>query len=246
MKITGLIVVWFMALAAPAQSGPTWKICRNPVRVFAGGRTVDLAPLFQWWARQPLVVTNKNADTNSSPVDERPLSAWSRVTGTKVGVAGPSWVLDAVIYTSPTVHTNARVFLNDPPTAEEQSFYALKAELADAEQRIADAQRVYKANTNAEAKAEAAVAKYRRSLSKVASDGVIAYTRLATEKHDAAALALNQIDQLQMAREQVEAQIETIPASDGFYQVDWFAVLLGHTKAGVPIYDLGWVSATPP
>jgi len=245
MKITGLIVVWFLAQAAAAQSGPTWKICRNPVRVFNRGATADLTPLFQWWARQPRI-TDKNADTNSSPAEERPLPAWSRVTGTKLGVVGPSWVVDAVVYTSPTVHTNARIFLSNPPAVEEQSFYGLKDELADANQRIADARRVYGANTNAEAKAEAAVAVYRHSVSKVAADGVIAYTRLAIQKHDAAALALNQIDQLQTARRQLEAQIETIPSSDGVYQVDWFAILLGHTKAGVPIYDLGLVSTTPP
>jgi hypothetical protein len=249
MKIFGLMVFLLAALAAPAQTNQGWRICRNPVRVFPGQATVDLTPLFQWWARQPLVVTNgatRHGDITNSPEEARPLTGWFRVTGRKVGATFSGWVVDATIYTSPTVHSNSRVLLKNPPAVEEAQFDALKAQGDEAEREIADRQRVYKTDTNAEARAQAEVEAYRRSRSKIASDGVIAYTRLAIEKHDAAAAALNQIDQLEAARRQITAQMRMFPSMGGFYQVDWFAVRRGQTKQGLPIYDLGLVSPTPP
>lgn len=247
MKITGWIVFLAAAAAALAQATPAWQICRNPVRVFPGRATVDLTPLFQWWTRQPLVATNRAAgDTNSSPGEERPLSSWYRVVGAKVGTVGSSWVVDADLYTSPTVRRSARIILNHPPAVEEAQFNSLQAQLAGLGLQIDDARRIYQANTNAEAQAQALVERYRRSLSKVASDGVILYTRVAVQKHDAAATALNRLDQLEAMRQQLEGQLRFIPSAGGIYQVDWFAVQLGRSKQGVPIFDLGLVSATPP
>jgi hypothetical protein len=248
MRNAVLIFVWLAAVTAPAQPTPGWKICRNPVRVFPGRATVDLTPLFLWWSRQPLVVTNKSAgaDTNAAPAEERPLAAWSRVTGTKLATSGSSWLVQAVIHASPTEHTNARIILNNPPAVEEAAYDTLKAQRADVEQRMVAARRDYDANTNAEAKAQQQVERYRRSWSKVASDGVIAYTRIAVQRHNSAAAALSQWDRLALTRHQIDAQLAAIPASNGVYQIDWFAVLLGKTKGGVPVYDLGLVSATPP
>jgi len=251
MKLNQLIVFWLLlASAASAQTNQAWSIFRYPERMFAGNAVVNLMPLFAWWARQPLVVTNQNAgstsDANGSPEEARPLSSWYRITGTPMATTGSSWLMDAVVYTSPTRHTNSVILLNNPPVGEVALFNALKAQLAEARQRIADARRVYDANTNAEAKALAEVAMYRRSWSKVASDGVIAYTRVAMQKHNDSATALNQLDQLEAARRQIEAQLETIPSRNGVYQVDLFAMLLGRNKQGVPTYDLGLVNDTPP
>lgn len=249
MKITGLLIFWLAAATvAAAQTSPSWEICRYPVRVFPGGAMVNLTPLFQWWARQPLVGPNPKArsDTNSSPADDRPLSSWYRVTGTRLGDIGASWVLEATIYTSPTVHTNARIILNNPPIFEEQSFDDLKAQWEDAEQRVLEATRVYSANTNAEAQARATEQMYRHSISKVARDGVVVYKRLAVEKQDAAAAALDQVNQLAAARDQIGRQMELIPSLNGTYQIDWFAVLVGKSKQGVPIYDPGMVRSTSP
>jgi len=207
---------------------------------------VDLTPLFQWWAREPLVITNTAADKNKTPESERPLTAWNRVTGIKVGTLASSWVVDAIIYSSPTIRTNARIILNHPPEVEEATFDNLRSQLNDTEQQLANARRVYQDNTNAEAQAQAVVAIYRRSLSKVASDGVILNSRIAADRHAAAATALIQMDQLEATRDQLEKQLKTIPSVLGAYRVDWFAVELGRTKQGVLIYDLGLVSATPP
>jgi hypothetical protein len=127
----GLIFLWLAAGAAAAQTNQTWKICRNPVRVFGVHETVNLTPLFQWWARQPLP-----GMTNASPQmagamaeEERPLSAWRRVTGIHVGTVENSWVVAAVIYSSPTNHASARIFLRNPPVLEEQTYDSLRAQL---------------------------------------------------------------------------------------------------------------------
>lgn len=246
MKLIGLIVFLLAAVAAQAQTNQDWKVCRNPVRIFSGHATVDLTPLYQWWERQPLVVTNRSEETNSSDESDRPLSAWYLVTGTKVGDLGSSWVVDAVIYTSPTIRSNARIILNHPPEVEEQRYYTLKAQLAQAEQQVINAQDVYGANTNAEMQALERANFFRYSRSKLAADGVRDYTALAARYHTAAVAALDQLKLLEAARTQIEEQLKTVPSVNGVYQVDWFAVLLGRSKQGVPIYDMGLVSAMPP
>jgi hypothetical protein len=247
MKTTLLIICWLAALATSAQTNSSWRICRNPARVFGSRATVDLTPLFQWWARQPLVVTNQsagtNGDVNAGAEEERPLSRWYRVTGTPVSTTGFSWMVDAVIYTSPTLHTNAHILLHNPPVVELERFNALKALAAEAEQQINEARHEYETNLNAKVTAQAEVEFYRKYRSRA---GVAAYTQLAGQKQAAAGIALNQVDQLKAALNQIDAELETIPSIDGVYQVDWFAVLAGRSKQGVPIFDLGLVSATPP
>ena len=196
MKILGWMLVWLAAAAAPAQTNQSWRVCRNPVRVFQGQGTVNLTPLFQWWARQPQIATNRIAsggtDTNTSAESDRPLAAWVRVTGAKVSTTGDSWMVDADIYTSPTVHTHARIILNHPPAVEEQTYETLMAELAEARQDLADAERGYGANTNAASKARQQIQAYSRSRSKLRADAVCDYSALAVQAQDAAATALDQ------------------------------------------------------
>lgn len=245
MKMTGLIVLLLATLtAAAAQTGEGRTVCRNPIRVFSGHATVDLTPLFQWWTQQEeMMATNHNVEMNSET--ERPLPAWRRVTGTKVAMTGASWVVDAAIYTSPMVRTNERIILNNPPAVEEQNYYALKTQLADAEQQIANARRIYEANTNAEQKAWERVEMYHHSLSKVASTGINQYSRIAEQRHATAVSALDQLDQLEATRNELEKHLKAIPSAHGIYRVDWFAVFLGRNKQGVAIYDLGLVVANP-
>jgi hypothetical protein len=245
MKITGLILfLGLTTVTALAQTNQTWEVCRNPVRVFSGPAMVNLRPLFDWWAQQPQ--TNR-ADTNQvAAAGDRPLTAWARVTGTKVATAGSSWVLNAVIYTSPSERTNARIILNNPPVTEEQTFYLLRTQLSQARQQLASLRQQYASNTNAAAKAEARVLAYARTTLKVRTLGMNSYERVAAQKRAAAADDLNQLDQLELARAQIEEQLKTIPAVNGTYHVDWFALEVGRSRQGVPIYDLGLVSPTPP
>jgi hypothetical protein len=44
----------------------------------------------------------------------------------------------------------------------------------------------------------------------------------------------------------MQKQLDAIPAINGQYHIDWFAVAVGQTKAGVPIYDLGAVNFSSP
>lgn len=253
MKKAGFILVWLAALAASAQTNQGWQICRDPVRVF-GSHVVNLAPLFQWWTRQTtdgkaagFTSATIDIDTNDPDVTDRPLAAWHRVTGPHVGTLyNGSWVVDATIYTSPTSRTNARIILNRPPTGEEQNYYTLKAELEQTAQQITNAGQAYKADVKAEQKYQQRSTAYARSNTKVALDGYRDYAALAAQKENAVNTDADQQKQLETLRNQIEAQLKTIPAVKGVYQVDWFALMVGRTKQGLPVYDLGVVSTSPP
>lgn len=245
MKTAGLFFMLGLAVTASAQTNQSWPVCRYPVRVFGDAAVVNLSPLFQWWQQQP---TAGNAATNPDDTagTGRPLSAWQRITGTKIGIAGSDWVVKAVIYDRPTVHTNARIFLSHPPAAEEQMFYALKTQLAETERQITNAQRSYQADTKAAQAAEDHARTGHHSRSRATPDGANNYTQLAAQKREAATAALNQQKELEAAHALIKKQLNAIPAMNGQYRLDWFALAAGQTKAGVPIYDLGVVNTISP
>jgi hypothetical protein len=240
MKTAGLILILFVAATASAQTNQGWSVCRQPVRIFGDHSTVNLKPLFQWWQRQPV---SSKADTNAEAgaAADRPLSAWHHLTGIKAGELETSWLVDAVIYTSPTARTSARIILNHPPTTEEQTFNTLKAQLAQARQQITNDQRLYKADLKAAQRAEEQAASYRRSGDKHATESSNNYLRLAAQKREAATTAQNEQKQLEAALPQIQQQLAAIPSKSGRYLVDWFALELGRSKQGMPIYDLGVV-----
>ena len=249
MKTAGLALLLLVTVNASAQTNQSWPVCRYPLRTFAGQATVNLTPLFQWWARQPLVIkpnTNQINASESTTEAERPLAAWQRVTGTKLGEAGSNWVVNAVIFASPTSRTNARIILNHPPAAEEQAYYSLKVQIANAGQQITNAQRSYKADTKAAQKDEEHAQAWLRSGSKVANQNANYLRRLAAQKREAATAALNQKQQLETSRALMQKQLSAIPAIHGQYHIDWFAVAVGQTKAGLPIHDLGVVNYASP
>jgi len=242
MKSTGVIALWLcLVWAAAAQTNPI--CCRYPVRIFGPQAVVNLPPLFQWWARQPVVAATN--DPTPAVDADRPMTAWHRITGTKVAMVGSSWVLTAVVYSSPLVRTNLRLILDHPPDAEEQMFYDLQAQLADARQQIAEARHVYATDTNAESKAEARVKAYRHSSSRVGTTEIIQNSRVEARERHAAGTELSQVQQLEAARDQMAQQLKLIPARDGVYLVDWFALDTGRSQKGVPIYDLGILGGNP-
>jgi len=245
MKTAGLILTLLVAVSASAQTNQSWPTCRYPVRAFAGHATVNLTPLFQWWSHQPLTV--KPATNQDNTADgERPLAAWQRITGTKAGEAGSNWVVNAIIYSSPTISTNARIILNHPLAIEEQTFYALKSKLVEVSRQITNAQHSYQAGTNAAQKDEELARAWIRSGSKVANQNANNLRRLAAQKREAANAALNQKRQLETSRALMQKQLSAIPSIHGQYHVDWFALAVGQTKAGVPVYDLGVVNYASP
>jgi len=213
--------------------------CRYPFRTF-GNAAVNLSPLFQWWNQH---AGDFHATNDMDVATSRPMSAWHRITGTKIGELEYSWVVNARIYVSPGTYTNARIILKNPPVAEEQSFYALKNELAAVAQQMTNDQRKYRADTQAAQRAEARVRaiEYNQSW-KAPPTGEI--TRAAKDKQAAAAALLNQ-QQLEQMAAQAESQLQTIPSLNGQYLIDWFALKIGADKNGVPIYDLGVVNGPP-
>ena len=249
MKTTGLILLLFAAATVSAQTNQGWTPCRHPIRVFGDHKTVDLTPLFQWWKQQPLVAkrtTNLDTAADVSSDADRPLSAWHRIAGVKAGELGQSWVVNAVIYTSPTSRTNARIILNNPPIAEERLLNSLKTQLAETTLQITNAQRTYQADLKAAQKAEEEARNYRRSGSKHATESSNNFLRLANQEHEAATTAQNQQKQLEVQRPLIQKQLAAIPAVNGQYQIDCFALAVGRSKQGVLIYDLGAVPANSP
>jgi hypothetical protein len=237
MKTFGVIFSLWFAASVFAQSSQGQLVCRQPLRVVSG-HPVNLVPLFDWWRQQ---AATTNLDTASDA--ERPLASWHRITGVKAGEAASSWVINAVIYASPTSWTNARIFLNNPPVAEEKDFYTLKAQLAGISPQITNALRTYQSATNAAQRAEDQARKWRYSGSKQATENSNYSLRLAKQKRDDAAAALDRQMALEAARPQLQQQFNAIPAANGRYQIDLFALEIGRTKKGVPIYDMG---AVPP
>ncbi len=252
MKIIGLLSFWLVAVAASAQINQGWQLYRDPVRVFGPRAAVDLTPLYQWWARQPphtnataYLSANINVDTNSPIETDRPLLAWHLVTGSHLSTVGSSWVVDAIIYTSPNTRTNARIILNHPPNGEEQDYLTLQQQIAEATLEITNASRAYKEDVKLEQEDQRRGDAYLRSNLKVSVDSQRNFARLAEQKQADAVAASSQQQQLEALRTQFQQQLKAIPAMNGNYHIDWFAVMMGHTKQGLPVYDLGVVKTAP-
>lgn len=221
-------------VAAPAD--PAEFCCRHPVRLFGDQTTVNLKPLFHWWT--------KNEDTtNQTAAAARPLSGWHRITGVKTGDLEYNWLVNAVIYTAPNLRTNAHIILKNPPTTEEKAFADLQNQMAQIDRQITGIQKSAQAHLKAAQKAEARVqadkTHLRNRRTRINENN---NARQAAQENTAATDDLNDQKKLEHAREQAEKQLATIPAANGRYQIDWFALEIGRNKQGVPIYDLGVVN----
>jgi hypothetical protein len=157
-------------------------------------------------------------------------------------VVESSWVVDAVIYDSPTTRASSRIILNHPPVTEEQAFYALKVQLLENGRQITNVLHNYQADTNASQQATDKAWAWLRSGSKVANANANYFTQLAAQKRQTAADALNEQKELEAARGRMQEQLAAIPAANGEYRIDWFALDLEQTERGLPIYDLGAVN----
>jgi hypothetical protein len=254
MKALGLILWLAVAMSASAQTN-RFDIYRFPTRVLGPGTVVNLQPLYDWWGRQPkhekggeYENANINIDTNNpTPAGmDRPLSAWHLVTGTHVSTMGSSWVVNAVIFTSPNARTNTRIILNHPPIAEEQQYYSLKNGIQQATLQITNDARAYTADTKAEQDDQKKENSAKRSRNRRTENSANNYAQLANQNQTDAANAASQEKDLETARTQAEEEIKSIPAVNGVYYVDWFAAVIGYSKQGLPIYDMGRVAASAP
>ncbi len=216
--------------------------CRYPLRRFGSAANVNLTPLFKWWSHHAL---DDVAGTAAGATEGRPLAAWHRITGHHVGDADSSWVVEAEIYTNPGVRLQERILLKNPPIAEEQLFYGLKSELAATVQQMTNDQRLYQADTKAAQKAEARANKPVRN-TRSAKNQASQNAQTASQDQQAAAAALSDQQELAQALPLAQKRLNAIPAKDGKYMLDCFALAAGKTKAGVPIYDLGVVDINSP
>lgn len=252
MKIVGVIFLWLTTMTTSAQTSQPWPVCRGHLRAF-GAHWVDLTPLFEWWRNQP-VPTNAvmytaasiNVDTNAVDDEDRPLRAWHRVTGTPVATTGSAWIVDATIYTSPTARTNTRIILYNPPIVEQQTYNNLKNQLTQLDQQIGAARHTYQDNTNSEQQAMAYYTYYNRSWGKADRTAAVIYLQRAQIYHKNAVAAFDQLNQLYVTRQPISSHLKSMPSMYDEYYIDWFAVMLGFTKQGMPMYDMGLVSPNPP
>jgi hypothetical protein len=246
--IAGLVLLLLATVTAPGQTNHVWAACRHPIRIFGYNQTANLMPLFEWWEHQPALnsPTNRDLAADAGAGDNRPMLAWHRITGVKLGDAGNSWLVSAAIYTAPTIHTNARILLNNPPVVEEQTYYALQSQLTVLAQQSSTARRAFQTATNEEHRAQDRVEYYRHSISKVASTGVEKYSAIANRRHAEAAADLAQLEQIEAARVQAQKQLALIPAANGRYAIDLFALARGTDKRGMLIYDVGVINPGSP
>jgi len=225
----------------PAMTDSTVFCCRHTNRIFGGNTTVNLTPLFQWWK------SHAATDTAGGTADlSRPMSAWRRITGTRIGFAGYDWVVEAGVYTSPTAHTTEHIILKNPPAAEEQAFNNLKSAIAANELQITNDQQTYQTQTTAAQKAAAQKSSAQKGKRGKGQRSNNNGAKQAAQDRNAATTALDDKKQLEAERALAQKQLDAIPAVKGKYQIDWFAVEAGKDNKGVPIYDVGVVDPHSP
>ena len=163
---------------------------------------------------------------------------------THVGDADTSWVVEAEIYTNPGVRLKERIILKNPPTAEEQLFYSLKTGLAAAIVEMTNDLHLYDTDTKAAQKAEGRPRIVRNTRS--ARNQINQNAQTASQDQQTATAALSDEQELAQAVPLAQKRLNLIPAKNGKYVLDCFALAAGKTKAGVPIYNLGVVDMNSP
>jgi len=256
MKIIGIIVLLTVSLivsaqtahpkqkkttgagaAAGADASPTnqYLCCRYPLRAF-GQNVVNLTPLFLWWKQ----------NAGGSATAKRPLHVWHRLVGSKVSDLGYSWMVDADIYTNSGSCTHTRIILKNPPTVEEQTYYQLKGELAAAYLQMTNDQRTYEADTAAAQKAQQALARTQTTKRGKIRQNKNGNAQQAAQDQQTATEAIADEKQLEQVAALAQKKFNAIPAANGAYRIDLFAMEIGRDVRGVPIYDMGVVNyATP-
>lgn len=209
--------------------------CRYPIRSFGNTGSVNLAPLFQWWT---------NSAGNSQSI--RPLAAWRRVVGVRTGDLEYQWIVDAKIYTRQTTWRPARIVLLNPPVQQEQLFYSLKAQIAQDELNLTNAQRTYRAELKAEQRDQARARADARSWRRWRRFYSGVYDRQARREQNAARQTQKEKQQTRQALEAAQKALAAIPSSHGQYQIDCFALDTGKTLHGFPVYDVGVTIRTRP
>jgi hypothetical protein len=107
----------------PPMDRQGWR--RFPLRGFANG-SINLTPLMDWW--------DKSAPEGAD-LPRRPLTAWFRIVGEKIGDSPNGWIVQGRIATSSDDSRPAIFILRNPPLSEKDRFDALNLELAQLKRR---------------------------------------------------------------------------------------------------------------
>jgi len=235
-------IFWILLLAAlpvVAQTNPPSYCCRYPMRGF-GNANVNLTPLFTWWSRQEASLTNKSG--NFSFLSPRPMPAWKRIVGTKVGDSQYGWFADVEIFTNTSHGFKTRIVLQNPPIQDEQQLNALQQQITGYNQQIANSQEQYKADVKEEKRAEKQAKAGSRSWHLNEALNAKNDARLSAQKRDDAQKDQATEAQTKGSLQVAEQQLAAIPTEHGRYQIDLFALETGKSLNGLPMYDLGVIS----
>lgn len=238
MKVICLLIL-LAALPAWAQTNEAPYCCRYPLRTLRGNGTVDLKPLFNWWIQRG-GKNDVDATAASDYVDlSRPLTAWKRIKGEVTSQRDGVWVVDAQIYTTPAAKTNEWILLQHPPVYEEQQYYYLKQEIAQDDEAITNDLQTRAAQLKAAKRAEDHANRDARDFAKSVRAYSYNYDQIAARDKQAAAATMNDEKGYEQDRDQAQKLLKGIPAKEGKYVLDCFALELGRNSRGQMVYDAG-------
>ena len=219
------VLISLSSLAAPVEYPRRW----------VDSYTVDLGPLFKWWAKRE---------------GPRPLSSWVRVTGSIVGTNNAGWIIEAELDGSQAESRAAKkpagpsrgsqkIILMSPPVDELVEFEKLNARLeALNRQRMELA-----AEENDVKNREQAVAEQQRSSRRNGSRArVLALEeKQLRQAQDRAKEGQKPLDQ---QIQELKTQLAAYAHSD-HYLVDCFALDRHWEYEKLPIYDHGRIIKLP-
>jgi len=216
--ICGVILIAGFALRASPLQDPKRSV---------NSQTVDLTPLFHWWAKKE---------------GQRPLGAWVHVTGPVVGTNAMGWTLEASVETSATsaeggngaAKEHTRIILKHPPARQFAEFERLTAQLKDLEDQLS---KLSAQQADADKRADSA-AKHASSRNGLRGE---AYFQQEQQWNQTSSQAKDQIKDLDKQIQDVRARLAA-DSDSAKYSVDTFALDLHQKYDGLPVYDRGFVS----
>jgi hypothetical protein len=212
------------ALAALTWVGPLALLVEGtPVRDahrMVNGQSVDLTPLFQWWAKQS---------------DNRPLAAWVHVTGEIVGTNAGGWLVSAQLDDKGGGDRgeNRRILLRNPPLQDRAAFDKLLAQkkALEAQRKNLNHRAEQASSRLQEISEERKAARQQHAQMR----GLNAQSSTLKQEEKSAKAQLKPVEG-QIA--EVDKQLKQYPSAD-HYVVDCFALKTAEQASGAPVFDHG-------
>jgi hypothetical protein len=111
----------------PLDASQEWQ--HFPYRAF-DNQVVNLSSLIEWWVKASDIGPRTNYGSNYlSHLPERPLTAWNRIYGQKVGEDTYGWIVQGYVESAPGFIQEARFEVRHPPTRLTQPDAGLWPEL---------------------------------------------------------------------------------------------------------------------